>query len=435
MKRVRYCLTALAMLLLLAGPSAWAMENTGRELTLSESIELALKNNPSIKIAEGQKEKAAWTVKQAQAAQGVSIDYTYQQTRTDAPPSWVNQSAVWQVPYYNHFSNQISATLSLYTGGKVENTIAQAKKSSQIAVLSESQTKQQLKLDTTRAYFNVLQSLNLRDIARQSVDDFAAHLKNVQNQFDAGTVAKVDVLQTKVQWANAQDSLIKAQNNYDVAVFNLNTIMGLPLYESIRTKESLEYQPYPLTIEECVDTALTKRPEMAEAQLSLGVAQDQIKIAKGDKLPSVALTASSSWQDTASPGWNYNTKSITLLAKYNIFDSGQTESKIKQADAALTIAGQQAQQTRDSISLEASSAYLTLKEAEKRIETNKVAVEHAELDFSLAQERYQAGVGTNLDVIDSELALAKARTNYTQALYDYNTGKAQVEHAMGVTVN
>ncbi|WP_346356036.1 TolC family protein [Azotosporobacter soli] len=401
------------------------------ELSLEDSIALTLKNNPSMKIAGAQKEKAAWTVKQAQAAKGISLDYAYTQLRTDAPPSWVNQTVMWEVPYYNYFSNQISATLPIYTGGKLENTIAQAKKGSQAAVLNEDAMKQQLKLTATRAYFNLLQARNLRDIAKQSVDDFAAHLKNVQNQFDAGTVAKVDVLQTKVQWANAQDGLIKAQNSYEVAALTLNTVMGMPLYSEVKTKENLAYRPYLLTLEECVETALSKRPEMEQAAVMIGAAKDQIKIYQSDKLPTVALTASAKWQDMKSPGWNYQTKNITLLAKYNIFDSGRTEAQIKGGEAALTVAEEQAQQVRDAISLEASSSYLTLKEAEKRIETSKTAVEHAEVDFVLSQERYEAGVGTNLDVIDAELALAKARTNYTQALYDYNTGKAMVERAMG----
>ena len=73
-----------------------------------------------------------------------------------------------------------------------------------------------------------------------------------------------------------------------------------------------------------------------------------------------------------------------------------------------------------------------MKEAEKRIDTSSVAVTKAEEDFKIAQVRYNAGVGTNLDVIDAELALAQAKTNYIQALYDYNTGKAKVEKAMGL---
>ena len=75
-----------------------------------------------------------------------------------------------------------------------------------------------------------------------------------------------------------------------------------------------------------------------------------------------------------------------------------------------------------------------MQEAEKRIDTTKVAVVQAEEDYKIAQVRYSAGVGTNLDVMDSQVALTQAKTNYIQALYDYNTSKAKLEKAMGIPV-
>jgi len=95
---------------------------------------------------------------------------------------------------------------------------------------------------------------------------------------------------------------------------------------------------------------------------------------------------------------------------------------------------EQARQSRDSVQLEVRQAFLNMKEAEKRIETSKVAVDKAEEDFKIAQVRYSAGVGTNLDVIDAQLALTQAKTNNIQALYDYNTSKAKLDKAMGIPV-
>jgi len=84
--------------------------------------------------------------------------------------------------------------------------------------------------------------------------------------------------------------------------------------------------------------------------------------------------------------------------------------------------------------LQVRQAFLSIKEAEKRIDTSQVAVNQAQEDFRMSQVRYEAGVGTNLDVIDAELALTQAKTNYIQALYDYNTSKALLDQAMGVPV-
>ena len=73
--------------------------------------------------------------------------------------------------------------------------------------------------------------------------------------------------------------------------------------------------------------------------------------------------------------------------------------------------------------------------AEKNIPTTKVAVEQSQEDYKIAQVRYSAGVGTNLDVIDAQVALTTAQTNYIQALYDYNTSKASLDKAMGIQVD
>jgi outer membrane protein TolC len=385
-----------------------------------------------MKIAQTSKEKSAWTLKQARSGNGVSLDLSRADMRSDAPPSGALSLAA--LPPYNYSTTALTATLPLYTGGKVENTIDQAKLGMKIADFNISATQQQLKLNTTTAYFGVLEARNLLEIAKQSVTDFTAHLHNVQDLYTQGTVALSDVLQTKVRLANAEDGLVKAQNAYNLAVYNLNNIMGLPLHTDINLKENLQYVQEPLSQDECVAYALAHRPEMAAAQANIDIAKDQIKIAKSDRLPTIALSASTGWADFNNfPNLNNNTWSLGLSAQFNIFDSGRTDSLISQAQSTTAITREQARQIRDNISLEVSGAYLSMKEAAKRIDTNKVAVEQAETDFKLDKERYGAGIDTNLDVIDAELALAQARTNYIQALYDLNTAKAQLDKAMGIT--
>ena len=403
------------------------------ELSLDDSIALALKNNPSIQIVEAGKEKSVWAVKQAQADKGFTVDYNHTDRRSTAPPTWV--SSLSAVSPYNYFSNQLTVSLPIYTGGKLESSIDQAKLELNVSKLTISATRQQLKLSTTTGYFNVLQNRNLREIARQTVDDFSAHLKNVQAMYDAGTVALPDVLQTKVRLANAENSMVKAQNNYDLAVYSLNNTIGLPLRSEIKLKEELKYQQYNFNLDDIISYGLTHRPEMAQKQANIKIAQAQIKIAQSDKHPTVSLTGTNAWDDTDFAGTSNRNWTAILSAKFNVFDSGRTNSQIKQAQSSVTAAQEQARQNRDDISLEISSAYLSLKEAEKRINASSVAVEEADVNFKLAQERYSAGVGTNLDVMDAELALAQAKTNYVQALYDYNTSKAQLDKAMGIDVN
>lgn len=109
-------------------------------------------------------------------------------------------------------------------------------------------------------------------------------------------------------------------------------------------------------------------------------------------------------------------------------------SKVHAAEEKLLQAEETYRDTVNSVELEVRSNYLGLREAEKRISTTQVAVAKAEEDFHIAQVRYMAGVGTNLDVIDAQVALTEAKTNFVNALYDYNTSKIALETSMGVPV-
>ena len=102
------------------------------------------------------------------------------------------------------------------------------------------------------------------------------------------------------------------------------------------------------------------------------------------------------------------------------------------AKANVVKAEESYRQISDQVNLAVRTSYLSMREAEKRIKTTEVAVEQAEEDYRIAQLRYQAGVGTNTDVLDASVALTTAKNNYIQALYDYNTSWALLEQSMGV---
>jgi outer membrane protein len=400
------------------------------ELTLEDSIALALKNNPTVKIAESDRDKASWAVREAQAGQGPTISYNHKDTRYRSAPSTLtpNPSPA------NDFDNTVSLSVSLYSGGRVDGTIGKAKYDFKAADLGLAETKQQLKLDATTAYFNLLQTRNLLQVSQESVDNLTAHLRNVQAQYDVGTVAKSDVLRSEVELANAQQSLIKAKNNYDLAMASLNNVVGLPLDTEIKLKEELKYEQAKLTLDDGVKFAMQYRPDILQADYTLQGAKESVKVARSGFLPSVSLSGSNNWTDEKFPGSKNSNWSVYLTTSLTLFDTNLTLSKVKEAEAGVVKASEQFRQTKDSVSLEVRQAYLSMKEAEKRIETSQVAVAKAEEDFKIAQVRYNAGVGTNLDVIDAQLALAQAKTNYIQALYDYNTSKAKLDKAMGVAV-
>lgn len=410
---------------ILSTAAAWAAPV---ELTLDEAVALALQNNSDIKISESEREKADWAVSEAKAGKKPSVNYNFTGSYTDSNATKLNGNK-------ENYDNKIALTLPLYTGGKAEGSIEAAKLGLKSADLGIEKAKQQIKLDATTGYFNILQTANLVKVAQESVDGLTAHLKNVQAQYEVGTVAKSDMLRSEVELADADQKLIIAKNNLELAVASFNNVTGLPLETQINPKQSaLAYVANNQTLNDSITYSLANRPEVAQADANVAVAKQQIKIAGADKKPTVSLTGYTDWNDTDLPGTDNDNWGASVTASYKLFDSGLAKSKVRQADAGLNKATEQARQSRDSVQLEVRQAFLNMKEAEKRIETSKVAVDKAEEDFKIAQVRYSAGVGTNLDVIDAQLALTQAKTNNIQALYDYNTSKAKLDKAMGIPV-
>jgi len=390
------------------------------ELSLDDSIALALQNNAAIKIAGEDREKSEWGISEAKAGKLPSM-------------SLGSNYSVKDFSAGGDVSNSLRLNWQVYSGGRVEGQVKQAELGLTSADLNVEKTKQQIKLDATTGYYNVLQTSNMVSVNQATVNGLQEHLKMVQAQYDAGVVAKADVLRSEVELANAEQNLTKAQNNYDLAVSALLNTMNIDANTELSLKNELTYAPYDKTLEESIALAKANRPDAAQAEVNINNAATGVKIAQSGNLPSVSMSASTGLSDSFAlqdDSW-----SINLAANWNIFDGGVTKAKIKQAETSLDKAKLQAEQTMDSIEQEVRQSYLSMQEAEKRLKTTEVAVGKAEEDLDIAREKYNAGVGTNLDVIDAQLALTQAKTNHIQALYDFNVNKAKLDKAIGYKVD
>jgi len=413
------------------------------ELSLEDSVAVALKNNPVTKLAQDDKTISAWALMEAKSGFGPNLTFTHTDTDTNRNPfdlsgsSWSSISSAFHITSLSILSrwtsdNDLKVSLPVYTGGKVESQVKQAKLNVQVADLEVSKTTQQLKLDTTTAYFDVLQSRNLLQVRQESADNLTAHLKSVQIQYDSGAVNKSDVLRSEVELGNTQQDLIKAQNHFEVTTVKFKRLLGLPRTSQVRLKDSLEYGEIPLSLEDCLRCAMEHRPDFAQAQARIRIAEEGIRLAKSQNQAQVSLNGDVDWNDSRFPGFKNGNWVVSLMASIDVFDSGLTNSKIKTSEISLTKAKEKVVQAEDTIVEEVSEAYLNLKEAENRIAISRTVVKKAEEAYIIAGIRYDEGAGTNLDVIDAQLALTQAKANHVQALYDYNVNKAGLSKAMGV---
>lgn len=439
-----------AAMALLFSQAAFAEEAAPQvvELNLQQAMEKAFNTNPAIKISGYEKDSARANLNAARQSRGITITGQHSTTRggynDDRYATTANRADITnngQFVYVtenigkgisNNHSNTISASIPIYTGGKLSGTIDQAKANYKYYLVGEQKAYNDMRETVTNSYYGMLQADNVQNLSRESVNRLEEHLKNVKAQYDVGVVAKVDVLRSEVELADAQQTLIQAENAYHIAEATLNKIVGLPMDTTLKLQDSMQYTPYDNDMKYCLDYAAEHRPDLEQARQNVEAAKGALKVARSGYMPQVSASASQNWNDTNWPGDENGNWSVGVGVSMNIFDTGVTLSKIHGAEADLAKAEESYRDAVDSIMLEVRSTYLNLREAEKRIKTTEVAVAKAEEDYHIAQVRYMAGVGTNTDVLDAQVALTDAQNNYVQSLYDYNTSKTSLETAIGV---
>lgn len=428
----RFLLLSAALTMAL-GQSAFAGETV--DLNLDDAMLRAFQTNPTVNIAQYELDSARASYNAARQSRGISISANHTTQRGGYDDAQQAAPGIWTKGIGNNHANSLTASLPIFTGGKLSGTIKQAKANYQYNEVGVQRTYNEMRSTVTDGYFKMLQADNMQKLSAESVTRLEDHLKNVQAQYDVGVVAKVDVLRSQVELANAKQTLIQAENSYQVAEANMNKIVGLPMDTTLQLDNLLVYNAYDKNMDDCLAYAAEHRPELMQAKYGVDAAKGALMVARSGHMPQVAASATQQWSDSNWPGDENGKWGVGVNVSLNVFDTGVTLSKIHGAEADLKKAEETYRDTVNAVNLDVRSNYLGLREAEKRISTTKLAVEQADEDYRIAQLRYMSGVGTNTDVLDAQVALTQAKTNYTQALYDYNTSKTALETSIGVPMS
>jgi outer membrane protein TolC len=398
------------------------------ELSVEEAVELAAANNNRIKIAESDVVLAGEARRQAHRTRGVTVRAAHNSTYTDY------QGELYPQSYGESYSNRVTASYPLYTGGVVENSIKKADSDykSQNEALRKSH--QDLKLDVVRGIYAILQAEDAALQADESAKRLAAHVENVRIQYENGRVGKADLLRSEVELSNAAQNRIKAANAYDTAVKRLDNLMGVSLDTELRIDKKMTYAKYPYTLDECVALARRAHPDLTRASLAIESAEAEARVAKGERKPSATLSATQNLGSASSwPGKDADTFTVGVEVGYTFIDAGVGASKVSAAEEAVRRARYNYEGTLDAVLLAVNADYNSIAEASRRVEESASAIGKAREAYDIAVNRYNEGVGTNIDVVDSQSALTLANSNHTQALCDYNIAVASIENSMGGT--
>ena len=417
----------------------------GKPLTLDQVRAIALKFHPSL-VANKETVIANKTlVEQALAAYypQLNLNNSYTALTTNFSTSPVNAPSGGAVglpssgpdryrwTFTNIASTGLVATQTIYDFGRTANAVKINKENVASSQENVSLTRLAVILNVDQAFYGVLLNKRLIKVAEDAVKQTQEHLEQGRGFYQAGTQPKIYVTNGEVAFGNAQLALIQASNNYQVAQVTLNTAMGLREGLQYEIEDSLDYKPRVITLEEILNAAYVKRPELLQFKALQRGQEASIKLAKASYYPVLSGNASYLWRSTGYDETFYWDWFLGASLNFPIFSGFSTPAQIEQGKATLRSLQAQEENTKLSIRLEGEQAYLGLKVADEQIRVTEKAVVAAQENYDLASGRYQVGVGSPLEITDAEVSLATARANNIQALYNYKVAEARIEKAMG----
>jgi len=426
----------------------------GRALTQDEAVGIALETQPSIQARLSDYLAAAYRVDQAFSPLLPQLTGSATLART--------QSAISSATARSAFVPTLDAGGAVI-GGRVVSTPGSAQTVYSIRDPSENTTMRvslsQLIFDFGKTFASTDAARRLAEQAQEDVElqrqlvtqtvkesftniNFAQRLIRVQEQaveranlnlrsargfFEVGTRPKSDVARAEVDVANARVDLIRAQNAERLARVALNTAMGIPADTPTVVQDNLVYQPLMIDRTQLLGRALAQRPEFKQVKLRVSEAEARARRAFRDFFPDITGTGFyGSTRFDMNEIWE-----VAVNLSWTLFDGGNRIARFRESKVNVEAAQSRVKASELDISREVEQAYITVSESSERIQAAQVAVASAQENFRLAQGRFDAGVGTILELTDAQLALTQAQNTEAQALADYRIAVVRLERAVG----
>jgi len=428
-----------ALLVFFLLPSIGAAQSSQDALGLRDAIESALKANLEIKrsLEEIHAAEAVRHSSMTKFLPTLGTSYTYVHRNEErTSPSLLSGRDIVTSPQ-DQYTFATTFTQPVFTGFGLINEYKLSELGLDRAEVSAKLTRQNVILDAKNAYFSVLKSQKLLDVAYQTVASIASQKEVSENFYKVGLSPLNDLLQSQVQLANAKQQLTIAQNNLEIARTQFNTVLRRPVNMPVLLVDELDYSSFQESLDSCLAIAQKNRLEIQVADLDIEVAEKQVKLTERDYFPSVNLTGTyartgDDWDAhggegiSDSAGWN-----VQATASWDFWQWGRTGFGRKEKLARLSQSKYRKTEVLDSINLEVKQAYLRTKEAEQNIVTIEKAVEQAKENLRITEEQYKEQVATQTDVLVAQTLLTQTMTNYFNALYDFKIAHAVLMRALG----
>jgi outer membrane protein TolC len=450
-KMVKFFGISILLLFLLATSLASAEEilpEPGKPLTLKQARAIALKLNPTLVASKETVAANKALVEQALAAYYPQINFnnSYTALTTNFSTSAASSVAGGVVPlpgsaggrnryswtFTDILSSGLAATLTIYDFGRTANNVKINRENVQASEENVATTRLNIILNVDQAYYGVLATKALVGVGEEVLRQTKQRLDQSQGFYQAGTRPKIDVTKAEVDQSNAEQALIQAKNNYQVAQATLNNAMGIRQDLTFPINDELDFAPRPITLGEIVQKAYEQRPEILQFKAQQRAQDAAIQLARSTYYPILSGNATYQFRSTGIDQTFYWDTFLGASLNFPIFSGFSTPAQIAQAQAALRNLQAQEEALKLNIRLESEQAYLGLQLATEQIRVTQKAVVYAKENYDLASGRYQVGVGQSLEITDAEVQLANSRANYISALYNFKVAESKIDKAMAV---
>lgn len=430
-------------------------------LTLEKSVDLALKQNPQLHIAEKEFLKAKAGVWEAystilpQLDAYANLDHAWE-IQTSRIPNFIKPMlaplsgtipGIDQMPDFvdiafgleNTLRTGATITQPLFLGGAGIAGIQAAKASRRASEENLRLQKQNLIFESSTSFYSCLLTEELVTVQEEALEEAKANLEVVAKRYNVGTASGFDKMRAEVDVANLEPEVISARNNYQSALTQLRTILGLERESQIDISGEFQYKEdefSKMALSELQELALSMRPEVKALVEQKYIAGKGVTIARSNFLPKLFFQTDYSYlamrdnlkfrQDDFSKGF-----SSSLSLQVPLFHGFRDSKQYQKAKLDYKMMLDTEKQLHDGIAAEVELAYNNFREAQQKFLSAEKTVALAEEALRLANLMYEEGANTQLDVLNSRLALTRAKMSYVTSLFEYQVARYQLRKVTG----
>ncbi len=388
-------------------------------VTLVDAVRTALADAPDVRLASQDVRITAEGRNVALARRLPRLDASTDFTALSQPPSTVFQGTPIQTADKNIWRARLTAEQTIYDFGRTRSRVDQAGARIRVAERVEGATRDRQALDVISSFLDARRAEALRQVAEESLATARDHRRLAVDRYDAGAVAKNDVLAADVQVANAEAALITAQVQVEISRSRLALRMGIRGDRFVVPAPG----PYPVpseavpSVSDSVRAAFAKRNELRAQDASIREGEEAVKTARSEFAPTFFGQGGYSYEaNDLNP--HRSVFSILLGGKVNLFTGFADEAMLRQARGTVDRRREALARLQNDIALEVKSTHLSLAEAGKRKAVAEVAVASAEENLRIQDERYKEGMAISTEVLDAQTLLARAKVDRQNAAYD-----------------